>query len=455
MQKESLIKKYNVPAPRYTSYPTVPFWDGDQPEKAEWFKAVKDTFDRTNRDKGISLYFHMPFCESLCTYCGCNKRITKNHSVEERYVAVVLKEWETYLKVLGERPLIQEIHIGGGTPTFFSPENYRWMFGEISKSADYGEGHDFSFEGHPNNTTEAHLEAFRELGFNRVSYGVQDFDLKVQQTINRIQPYKNVKIVTDASRKLGYESVNFDLVYGLPFQTLDVIRHTINKVAELMPDRIAFYSYAHVPWVSPGQRAYTEADLPSDSYKRELYELGKSMLLELGYKDIGMDHFALEHDDLYKAFKEERLHRNFMGYTTNQTELMIGMGCSSISDAKTAFAQNIKKVEDYEKAVNETDWAVYRGHFLSKEDSVIREAILELICHNTLALTPEIKETLDKAAWDQLEVFKKEGIITLEPERVSLTELGLPFIRNVCTVFDARLRRKKISEDKPIFSKSI
>ena len=457
MNRDALIKKYNVPAPRYTSYPTVPFWSTETPQKEKWFEAVKNTFKRTNSEKGISLYFHMPFCESLCTYCGCNKRITKNHRVEDRYIDALIKEWHTYLKLFGEKPVIQEIHIGGGTPTFFHPDNYRKLFGEIKKTAVYGNTPEFSFEGHPNNTTEAHLEAFRELGFNRVSYGVQDFDLKVQTTINRIQPFKNVKHVTDISRKLGYESVNFDLVYGLPFQTLDVIKNTIEKVAELMPDRIAFYSYAHVPWTSPGQRAYSEADLPTDAEKRSLYETGKEMLAELGYQDIGMDHFALESDDMYKAFRENRLHRNFMGYTTNQTELMIGLGCSSISDAKTAFAQNLKKVEDYQEAIEQEGLSVFKGHFLNEEDLVIRKAILELICHNQLLLTETVKATLDEQARSMLSTFEKEGIIKLDGDRLQVSKEGVAFIRNICMAFDARLRRKHAStgEGNQIFSKAI
>ncbi|GJM60650.1 MULTISPECIES: oxygen-independent coproporphyrinogen III oxidase [Persicobacter] len=455
MDHKALIKKYNVPAPRYTSYPTVPFWEEDAPSVEQWLEAVRKTFVATNSDKGISVYVHLPFCENLCTYCGCNKRITKNHRVEEPYLEAVLKEWKFYLENLPEKPVLREIHVGGGTPTFFSPENLKHLFGQIFETVVVPEEKDYSFEGHPNNTTEEHLKVLAEIGFNRVSYGVQDFDLKVQTTINRIQPYKHVVSATQYARKHGYNSVNFDLVYGLPFQTVEIIQDTLAKIKDLKPDRIAFYSYAHVPWTAKGQRAYDENDLPTDAEKRALYEAGKQGLLAMGYHDIGMDHFALEGDSLYQAFKENRLHRNFMGYTTNQTDLMIGLGCSSISDAWTAFAQTEKKVEDYQKAVEENGVGLIKGHFLTEEDLVIREAILELICHNALDLSPAIKATLDEGCMEQLDTFEAEGILTLKDDRLEMTVPGIAFIRNVCMVFDTRLRARKIAADQPIFSKSI
>ncbi|WP_332919008.1 oxygen-independent coproporphyrinogen III oxidase [Persicobacter psychrovividus] len=452
---QSLIKKYNVPAPRYTSYPTVPFWEENNPSVERWIQAVQHTFDKTNDQQGISVYVHLPFCEKLCTYCGCNKRITKNHKVEDPYLEAVLQEWQFYLSKLSAKPVLREIHVGGGTPTFFSPENLKHLFTSIFDTVIIPEEHDYSFEGHPNNTTEAHLQVMAEMGFNRVSYGVQDFDLKVQTTINRIQPLQKVVDATNFARKHGYRSVNFDLVYGLPFQTVEIIQDTLQKIDHLRPDRIAFYSYAHVPWTAKGQRAYDENDLPSDEEKRALYEAGKAGLLAMGYHDIGMDHFALEEDGLYQAFIEDRLHRNFMGYTTNQTELMIGLGCSSISDAGTAFAQTEKKVEDYQKGILEGSLNLIKGHFLTDEDLVLRKALLELICNNALVLTEEIKATFDQAAKDQLAVFEAEGIIELRPDHLQVTAGGLAFIRNVCMVFDARLRARKSANNQQLFSKSI
>ena len=314
-----LIRKYNVPGPRYTSYPTVPFWNKEGIKKSDWKNTFQKAFDESNETEGISLYIHLPFCENLCTFCGCHKRITKRHDVEEPYIETVLKEWQLYLKHFSEKPKIKEIHLGGGTPTFFSAENLKKLITGILETSDLIENHEFSFEGHPNNTTEEQLTALYDLGFRRCSFGVQDYDPIVQKTINRIQPFENVERVTKLARKIGYTSISHDLVFGLPKQNLQNIIDTINKTKELKPDRIAFYSYAHVPWIKGvGQRGYDENDLPKDEVKRDLYEVGKQLFDKIGYVEVGMDHFALKTDSMYKAMKEKTLHRNFMGYTSGK-----------------------------------------------------------------------------------------------------------------------------------------
>ncbi|MEX2233659.1 MAG: radical SAM protein, partial [Cyclobacteriaceae bacterium] len=262
--QSELIKKYDVPTPRYTSYPTVPYWNTEDFSTEKWIDAVRTVFEESNDTKGISLYVHLPFCESLCTYCACNKRITKNHSVEIMYIRSILKEWTHYINIFGRKPVIRELHLGGGTPTFFTPENLKWLVSYLLEEGFVHDQNAFSFEGHPNNTTAEHLQTLFDLGFKRVSFGVQDLDTKVQQTINRIQPFANLEEVTRLSRTIGYESISFDLIYGLPFQTSLTIENTMRKVLELQPDRVSFYSYAHVPWVSPGQRGYGEKDLPTD-----------------------------------------------------------------------------------------------------------------------------------------------------------------------------------------------
>src|SRR5690606_1080436 len=254
-----------------------------------------------NARDGISIYVHLPFCESLCTYCGCNKKITRNHSVEEEYLAAIEKEWKLYRGLMKQTPIIREIHLGGGTPTFFSPRNLRRLVEILLKSAIVHPAHEFSIEGHPNNTTRLHLNTLYTLGFRRISYGVQDLDEEVQRIINRIQPLQNVQDAVENARMAGFNSINFDLIYGLPKQTLQSIENTIRQVVELKPDRIAFYSYAHVPWTSRGQRLFDENDLPSPEDKLNLYLKGREILLENGYHDIGMDHFALPLDELYLA----------------------------------------------------------------------------------------------------------------------------------------------------------
>ncbi len=449
-----LIAKYNVPAPRYTSYPTVPFWDTASPTSEAWFKVVNKTFSESNQQKGISLYIHLPFCEALCTYCGCNTRITKNHAVEGGYIAALLQEWKLYVDQFPEKPIIRELHLGGGTPTFFSPANLEYLLENIFTDAVIHPEREFSFEGHPNNTTAAHLQTLYNLGFRRVSFGIQDFDPLVQLTINRIQPYENVLFVTEEARRIGYDSVNFDLIYGLPYQTLSSVAETIAKVATLRPDRIAFYSYAHVPWVKPGQRSYTEKDLPDNQAKRALYESGLAKLKALGYVDIGMDHFALPGDALVRAAENQTLHRNFMGYTTCATELLIGLGASSISDAKYGYLQNQKKVEDYKAAVATHELAIMKGHLLTSTDLLIKEAILNIACHGKLYWTEELTELLDAEAQNKLAQMEAEGLVILSRETLLVTDLGKAFIRNICMVFDLKLKDKKELAT-PVFSKAI
>src|SRR5215213_3642372 len=306
-----LVRKYNQPVPRYTSYPTVPFWK-EELEVEEWKQIFSGRFGEENHINGISVYIHLPFCESLCTYCGCNKKITTNHKVEDEYLLAIEKEWTLYRKLMKQTPVIRELHLGGGTPTFFSPRNLQRLLNFILKGSIIHPQHEFSLEGHPNNTSFEHLKMLYSLGFRRISYGVQDNDPNVQRIINRIQPFENVKAATENARAIGYKSVNFDLIYGLPLQTLESIERTINKVIELKPDRIAFYSYAHVPWTSKAQRLFDESHLPTAGDKILLYLKGKELLMKDGYADIGMDHFALPSDDLYKAWKAGKLHRNFM-----------------------------------------------------------------------------------------------------------------------------------------------
>ncbi len=439
----NLVTKYNIAGPRYTSYPTVPYWENDTFSKDAWKRSFLKTFDETHESQSISLYIHLPFCEQLCTFCGCNKRITKNHKVETPYLESVLREWELYIELLDKRPIIKELHLGGGTPTFFSPENLANLINGIFKLADRASKASISFEGHPNNTTFKHLETLKGLGFNRVSYGVQDYNYTVQKAINRIQPFENVKRVTEQARALGYNSVGHDIIFGLPFQTKEHIIHTIERTKELLPDRIAFYSYAHVPWIKGnGQRGFKDSDLPSPDEKREMYEIGKEKLLQCGYVEIGMDHFALKTDSLYKAMNSKTMHRNFMGYTDFKTQLMIGLGVSSISDSWYGFAQNVKTVEAYQDIIAQNEIPVYRGHILNKEDLIIRKHILNLMCtlqtswSSSSLYLEEMPQILD-----DLKEMEIDGLVKIEEKSISILEQGRPFVRNVCMAFDLRLQR--------------
>ncbi len=444
---KSLIQKYNIPGPRYTSYPTVPYWNEEGITKGDWIESVKQSFDESNSEEGISLYIHLPFCENLCTFCGCHKRITKQHSVETPYLESVLKEWNLYLNILEDTPKIKEIHLGGGTPTFFSPENLKKLLNEILNKAILFDEYELSFEGHPNNTTKEHLQTLYDIGFRRNSFGVQDYDPTVQKVINRLQPFENVKRVTELSREIGYTSVSHDLVFGLPKQTLDNVKDTIEKTRQLKPDRIAYYSYAHVPWIKGvGQRGFDESDLPKDEEKRELYEVGKQLFSEIGYHEIGMDHFALPHDSMYKAMQNKTLHRNFMGYTSGKTKLMIGLGMSSISDSWYAFAQNNKSVDEYQDIVEQGEIPIFRGHLLTYKDLIIRKHILNIMCHMETSWQDqnlqfeELGETLDR-----LSEMQNDGLVEITENGLTVPEHARPFVRNVCMAFDLRLIEKKSS----------
>lgn len=445
MRITSLIQKYNVPGPRYTSYPTVPYWESQHFSVELWQQTLKRAFDESNASEGISLYIHLPFCESLCTFCGCHKRVTKRHEMEQPYIQAVLKEWALYCQLLQGRPIIKEIHLGGGTPTFFSAEHLVELIQGILAKAEIAPQHEFSFEGHPNNTTREHLQTLYDLGFRRVSYGVQDYNLNVQKAIHRIQPFEHVEQVTRWAREIGYESISHDLVFGLPFQSLDDVLNTIEKTNSLSPDRLAFYSYAHVPWIKGnGQRGFKDQDVPKDDVKRTLYEEGKKRLLANGYHEIGMDHFALEHDSMYQSFQQGSLHRNFMGYTSSKTKVMIGLGLSSISDSWYSFAQNEKTLEDYYARLEQNEIPVFKGHILSQEDLIIRQHILNLMCtfktswaEPSMAF-PELPEVLS-----QLEEMQQDGLLMLQPQGIQMTEQGKPFIRNICMAFDLHLKRKQ------------
>jgi len=449
MASEDLMIKYNVPTPRYTSYPTVPMWSEESIAQDNWKSEITKTVSRENHK--VNLYIHLPFCDSLCTFCGCNKRITKNHDVEGDYVDAILKEWQLYYDLFPERPIIHELHLGGGTPTFFSARNLERLIQGILDTAEVSDNNAFSFEGNPKNTTRKQLETLYKLHFRRASYGIQDFDPTVQDVINRIQDFDLVKRVVDDTREAGFEAINFDLVYGLPFQTLNSIDDTFKKVAELRPDRIAYYSYAHVPWVKGvGQRKFSDEDIPRDDEKRSLYERGRIYLSEQGYKDVGMDHFALKNDELYEALKNGNLFRNFMGYTVYRSRFQLGLGVSSISDTWTSFAQNEKILENYYARIDEGELPITKGHFLNSDDEIIRQCILDLMCRGETRIPEEVDY---EEIYKRLSPMEADGLINLDKKMVKILEKGKPFIRNISMAFDLRLWKEKPQSQ--LFSMSI
>ena len=457
MPTAALIQKYNVPGPRYTSYPTVPFWDADTFSERLWIDRLQTAFRLSNRPQGISLYVHLPYCESLCTFCGCNKRITRNHAVEEPYVDALLKEWNLYCDLLPERPRLAELHLGGGTPSFFRPEALRRLLNGIFSRADRAPDHEYGWEGHPTNTTRDHLQTLFDAGFTRVSFGVQDYDPVVQKAIHRFQPFEQVQHVTELARNIGYTSISHDLVFGLPFQQPESVENTVEKTLLLKPDRISFYSYAHVPWIKGnGQRGFRDEDLPSGEEKRQLYEIGRELFEWAGYAEIGMDHFALPHDALHRAMDTGTLHRNFMGYTTTRTRVMLGLGVSSIGDVWSAFAQNEKDLERYLERVNAGQLPLLRGHGLSREDLYFRRHILNIMCRfethwhrdDWKHHEPDFGELAEKLAG-----FEADGLIDWDLKGLRVRPAGRPFLRNLCMAFDQRMMQAQTQER--LFSQTI
>lgn len=431
-----MITKYNRPGPRYTSYPPVPFW-ANTPDEVTWIQHLKTKYDP---QKGIDLYVHVPFCESLCYYCGCSRTITKNHGVEENYLNMVLREWELYQQKLGFTPAINSLHFGGGTPTFLSPTNLEKLIKALLPNRL--ENFIGSIEIDPRTCQSAHLEVLVKYGITRVSLGIQDFDPDVQKAINREQSVALVQGLVDKIRDFGISSINFDLIYGLPNQTPETIARTIEIVLRLKPDLIAFYSYAHLPEKIKNQRLIPLSLLPSPELKRELYHLGKKLLQESGYEDVGMDHFALPHSYLYQAKMENNLHRNFMGYVDKKSPILLGLGPTSISDSSLSFIQNIKDVKAYEEILGNNLLPIEKGHTHSNKDLVVQETILELMCRNQTKIEeqqipywPEIQKELCE--------FQEDGILELENDQLRLTELGKVFIRNVAMCFDYHLREQR------------
>lgn len=444
-----LFAKYDVPAPRYTSYPTVPFWT-DSPTTDQWIEHLGQAF--ADDDATWSLYFHLPFCESLCTFCACNTVITRDHGREENYVDLISTEWNLYLDrvpAIRERPLLG-VHLGGGTPTFFSAQNLERILKPILSETRL-DAHSFegSVEVHPGHTNKDQLLMLRSSGFSRISIGVQDFDSEVQRLVNRHQPYEVTKSVTELARELGYTSVNYDLIYGLPRQNPDRFRQTVEKTIELKPDRIALYSFAKVPWIKPAQRSYKDEDLPVAGEKRALYELARELLAGAGYVEIGMDHFALPHDGMARAQREGTLHRNFQGYTETRTTVLLGLGVSAISEAPTCFHQNEKAFPVYERRVRQGEIPTLRGHLLTEEDRRLREQILQFMTRFHVALEPEQSADADNFLRPMIE----DGLVEVSGRGLRLTERGTPFLRNACMFFDRRLRSQ---EQRPqLFSQAL
>lgn len=453
---EEFLAKYNRPGPRYTSYPTAPVWN-DQFGVAD----AEEVFRQADaRGAPVSLYLHLPFCESLCLFCACNVVISKNKEVAPPYLKTLRREIERVAQFVSRsRPVIQ-YHWGGGTPTYLSPEQVEELFKFTSEHFSFASDAEIGVEVDPRVTSTAHLETLRRLGFNRLSMGVQDFEPLVQQTIHRIQPFELTRDLIGTARALGFSSINVDLIYGLPHQTAASFARTIDQVLTMRPDRIAMFSYAHVPWLKKQQGSFVKF-LPEGMQKFYIFRTGLQRFIDAGYLYIGMDHFALPGDELAIARQNRTLHRNFQGYTTKASADLYGMGVSAISGVGAAYVQNFRAVPEYENAVGQHGLAAMRGYRLDRDDEIRRALISRLLCHGVIdmrRMESEFQVTFDDyfaAERPQLQALAEDGLLEIDALEVRVTPLGMIFIRNIGMVFDKYLQTQPGGESRPLFSKTL
>ena len=452
---EEFLAKYNRPGPRYTSYPTAPVWnDSFGPGDLE------KVFGEAERAKTpVSLYMHIPFCESLCLFCACNVVIQKNKSVTPPYLHVLKRETERISRsVSKDRPVVQ-FHWGGGTPTYLSPEQIEDLFEFTRERFQFASDSEIGIEVDPRVTSREHLETLRKLGFNRLSMGIQDFQHEVQQAVHRVQPFEMTRDLLFSARHLGFESINVDLIYGLPYQTPKSFTHTVDQIIGLSPDRIALFSYAHVPWLKKQQGSFI-GHLPEGMVKFEIFRTGLLKFVEAGYLYIGMDHFAKPGDELAVSQQKRTLHRNFQGYTTKAGADLYGMGITAISGIQSAYAQNHRDIPTWQKAVDEHGLATMRGYHLSETDRLRRTVISRLLCHTVLIkeeISREFGIDFDEYFAEELrrfEPFREDGLVLLEGNEIRATWLGRIFIRNLAMIFDPYLEKQQLAA-KPLFSKTL
>ncbi len=452
-----LLKKYDKPGPRYTSYPTAPYFhEGINNE--EYISHIhKD--DETIENRDLSLYFHLPFCDTLCYFCGCNMMVTRNWDRIDEYIDYLEKEIKLLKREIGPDRKIIQLHWGGGTPTHLSPVQINRLGDIIHHYFDLQEHAEIGVEIDPRELTYDHMKALSDSGFNRCSMGVQDFDVKVQQAVNRIQPESITRKAVEWARELGFQSLNLDLMYGLPFQKPESYESTIDKILSMDPDRLAVFNYAHLPEMIKHQRLIKDEWIPSVEEKLQLLKLSIEKLTSAGYEYIGMDHFAKPDDELTVAMKKGTLYRNFQGYSTHAGINLFAFGITSIGMLSDLYIQNKKKLKDYYEKLDNGKLPVLKGIALSKDDIVRREVITELMCNFRLEKQKIVKkyninfDDYFQEALATLRSFEEDGLITLEEEVLTVSNSGRLLIRNIAMNFDANLMAKK--GDKPRFSRTV
>ncbi len=447
--------KYSKPGPRYTSYPTAPEFNESFDEKA-YINELKNQ----DKNRPLSLYFHLPFCRSACYFCGCNVVYTSKEDKKERYIGYLQKELEILSKYLDTSRRVIQLHFGGGTPTFFDDRQLKTIIDTIkSHFKNFSKDAEISCEIDPRFLTQKQLDVLIEGGFNRISFGVQDFDPKVQEAVHRIQPYEVTKKTVQMAREADITSINMDLIYGLPYQTLESFQKTLEMALSLDPDRFAIFNYAHVPWMKKTMRKIDETTLPEPSVKLEILKYTIDYLSSNGYKMIGMDHFAKPSDELFKAIEKGELHRNFQGYTTKGGADLVGIGLTSIGEGVSHYVQNYKEMKLYEKAIDEGRLPVHRGIKLNKDDIIRKAVIMELMANFKLDIKRVEKEFgIDFKdyfgdALEALKEFEEAELLAMDEDKIEVNQTGSMLIRNIAMPFDAYL--KKIPESKRRFSKTV
>lgn len=451
-----LIRRYDRPGPRYTSYPTAVEFNDAFDENA--YRAQLADAARTSTP--ISLYLHLPFCEERCSFCGCSVIITKKREVAAEYLTYLHREIAMLAGALGARRQVVQYHWGGGTPTYLSPSQIAALQAVVTSHFDIQPGGEVAIEVDPRVTSVEQLALLRDLGFNRLSLGVQDFTPEVQEAVNRVQPESLTRTLFDAARHLGFESINVDLIYGLPLQTRDTFAKTVEAVIRMRPDRVAVYSYAHVPWIRGHQKYFNPEDLPAAERKIELFVEAMERFGGAGYEQIGMDHFALPSDELAIASAAGHLHRNFMGYTTRPAPDMLAAGVSGIGDVRGAFAQNTKKLSEYYSAIDTGRFPIERGYRLDADDHVRRFVIANLMCNFRVDRRQvETRFSIAFARYfarelDELNGAVADGFVTVDDDAIAVTRLGRLFVRNVAMTFDRHLRARTAGAT-PVFSRTV
>ncbi len=451
---QELIKKYDRSGPRYTSYPTAPQFSADY--TAETFKRCVEYSNNEIIPKPLSLYVHIPYCDTICYYCACNKIITKNHAVTAEYLQLLNQEMDMLAPLFDADRELEQLHFGGGTPTFLNDEELQTLMQSIEQHFKFAEEREMSIEIDPRKVSNETIHLLAEIGFNRISLGVQDFDATVQEAVNRIQSYELVRDRLAAAREVGIESVNMDLIYGLPFQSESTFANTLDKVIELRPDRLSIFNYAHLPERFKPQRRINEEDLPTPAQKLNILQLTMEKLQQAGYVYIGMDHFALESDSMVKAQQEGTLQRNFQGYSTHADTDWVAIGVSSIGSVCDSYSQNSSNFEDYKARIEAGELPIVRGLVMSEEDRLRKQIINQLICHFHLDIQSFEQhwhlQFNDHFAHEitELEAMAKDGLLTIDDQAIQVQPKGRLLIRNICMVFDAYLQHNVVQFSKVI-----